>query len=282
MEMRRTRGPAAGGYAWLWKLVLAAGTVGLGGCCLPYANSVVPPKSPLPCQSITPWCSRPRADGVVPPAPIAAVAGAEPAPPAALQDDVETILKQMEAAYDEVKDYQTEVEVILFQEDGSIKSEKSLYTFKKPKWIRLDSLSPHPGIIMVYPDRNGKVLVKLQGLLSLLTFHLRLDDPLLRTPSGQRMNQTDLGLLIRNIRHSVADHRRGPVLVSEDKNTIQLQVLADDHFREGVETQYQFLVSKELRLPLEVGMSTANGVQEGKIIFRNLRTNINIPDDLFQ
>jgi len=29
-------------------------------------------------------------------------------------------------------------------------------------------------------------------------------------------------------------------------------------------------------------MSTANGVQEGKIIFRNLRTNINIPDDLFQ
>jgi outer membrane lipoprotein-sorting protein len=258
IEIRRTRRPAARGYAWLWKLVLAAGTVGLGGCSLPRANSVVPP------------------------APIAAVAGAEPAPPAALQHDVETILKQMEAAYDEVKDYQAEVEVILFEEDGSIKSEKSLYTYKKPKWTRIDLRSPHPSMVLAYPDRNGKVLMKPGGLLSMLTFHLRLDDPLLQSPSGQRMNQTDLGLLIKNIRHSVTDQRRGPVSLSEDKDTIQIQVLADDHFRKGVETRYQFLISKELQLPVEVGASTTNGVQEEKIIFRNLRTNINVPDSLFQ
>jgi outer membrane lipoprotein-sorting protein len=282
MEMRRTRGPAAGGYAWLWKLVLAAGTVALGGCCLPRANSVVPPKSPLLSESVTPRGSRPRAEGVVPPAPIAAVAGVEPAPPAALQDDVETTLKQMEAAYDEVNDYQTEVEVIFFEEVGSIKSEKSLYTFKKPKRVRIELLSPHPSMVLVYPDRNGKVLMKPQGLLSLLTFHLRLDDPLLQSPSGQRINQTDLGLLIKNIRHSVTDQRRGPVSLSEDKDTIQIQVLADDHFREGVEKQYRFLISKELRLPVEVTASMTNGVQEGKIIFRNLRTNINVPDSLFQ
>jgi outer membrane lipoprotein-sorting protein len=242
----------------LWKLVLAAVTVALGGCSLPLAN------------------------GFIPPAPIAVVAGAGSAPPAASQDDVKTVLKKMEAAYDEVKDYQTEVEIIYFKKDGSIKTEMSLYTFKKPKWIRLDFVSPHPGIIMVYPDRNGKVLVKPQGLLSVLTFHLMLDDPLLETPSGQRMDQTDLGLLIKNIRHSVTDQRRGPVSISEDKDTIQIQVLADDHFREGVETRYQFLISKELWLPVEVGDSTISGIQEWRIIFRNLRTNINVPDDLFQ
>ena len=213
---------------------------------------------------------------------MAAVAGAESTPPAALQDDVETLLKQMEAAYDEVKDYQADVEIILFKEDGSFKTEKSVYTFKKPKWIRLDFVSPHPGMILIYPDRNGKVLMKPQGLLSMLTLHLMLEDPLLETPSGQQMNQTDLGLLIKNIRHSVTDQRRGPVSLSEDKDTIRIQVLADDHFREGVETRYQFLISKQLWLPVEVGESTTNGVQEGRIIFRNLRTNINVPDDLFQ
>ena len=109
-----------------------------------------------------------------------------------------------------------------------------------------------------------------------------LDDPLLETPFGQRMDQTDLGLLIKNIRHSVTDQRRGPVSLSEDKETVQIRVLADDHFREGVETRYQFLISKQLGLPVEVGVSTADGVQEGRIIFRNLRTNINVPDDLFQ
>jgi outer membrane lipoprotein-sorting protein len=196
--------------------------------------------------------------------------------------DVETVLKKMEAAYDEVKDYQTEVEVTIYNKDGSFKTEKSLYTFKKPKWIRLDLESSHPRMILVYPDRNGKVLMRLPGLLPVLTFHLMLDDPLLETPSGQRIDQTDLGLLIKNIRHGLTDQRRGPVSISEDKDTIQIQVLANDHFREGVETRYQFLISKELWLPVEVGRSTPIGVQEGRIIFRNLRININVPDSLFQ
>ena len=135
---------------------------------------------------------------------------------------------------------------------------------------------------MVYPDRNGKVLVKPQGLLSIFTFHLELDDPRLGSPSEQRLNQTDLGLLIKNMRHSVTDQRRGPISISEGKDTIQIQVLADDHFREGVETRYGFLISKELWLPIEVDESTADGVQEGRIIFRKLRTNINVPDSLFQ
>ena len=258
MQMRRTRGPAARGCACLWQFVLAAGTVALGGCSRPHAHSVMPP------------------------APIAAVAGAESAPLAAWQGDIETILKQMETTYDEVKDYQAEVEITFFKTDGSFKTEKSVYTFKKPKWIRLDFVSPQPGMILIYPDRDGKVLMKPQGLLSMFTLHLMLEDPLLANPSAQHLNQTDLGLLIKNIRRSVTDQRRGPVWISEDKNTIQIQVLADDHFREGVETRYQFLISKQLRLPVEVGLSTANGAQAGRIIFRNLRTNINVSDDLFQ
>ena len=96
------------------------------------------------------------------------------------------------------------------------------------------------------------------------------------------MDQTDLGLLIRNIRHSVTDQRRGPVSISENKETIQIEVLADDHFREAVETRYRFVISKRLWLPVEVGQSRTDGVPEKRIIFRNLRTNINIPDGLFQ
>ena len=258
MDLQRTRRSAAGGYAMLGRLVLVAAGVILGGCTPPRPNSFLPPAS------------------------LAVPSGTESAPPAASRDDVETLLKKMEAAYDQVKDYQTEVEILLFKEDGSFKTEKSLYTFKKPKRIRLDFVSPHPGMILVYPDPYGKVLLKPQGVLSILTFHLALDDPLLGNPSGHRLDQSDLGVLIENIRHSVTDQRRGPVSLSEDKEAIRIQVLADDHFREGVETRYQFLISKELWLPVEVGEATTNGVHEGRIIFRNLRTNINVPDDLFE
>jgi len=64
--------------------------------------------------------------------------------------------------------------------------------------------------------------MRLPGLLPVFTFHLMSDDPLLETPSGQRLDQMDLGLLIKNIRHSLTDQRRRPVSILEDKNTIQI------------------------------------------------------------
>ncbi len=119
------------------------------------------------------------------------------------------------------------MEVRVYNKDGSIKTKKSLYTFKKPKWIRIEVVPPFPRMVLVYPDRQGKVLMRLPGLLPVFTFHLMLDDPLLETPSGQRIDQTDLGLLIKNIRHSLTDQQRGPVSISEDQDSLQIQVLSD-------------------------------------------------------
>ena len=196
--------------------------------------------------------------------------------------DIDTVLGKMETAYDEVKDYQAEVELKIYDRAGSVKIERFIYTFKKPKWIRLDFLSPHPGMILVYPDKNGKVLVIPSGLLRMVRFHLALDNSLLREPSGQRIDQTDMGLLIKNMRHSLTDRCRGAPSISEDEDAVQIEVLAEDHFREGVETRYRFLISKKLWLPMEVDESTLVGVLERKISFRNLRVNIGVSDSLFQ
>jgi outer membrane lipoprotein-sorting protein len=191
--------------------------------------------------------------------------------------DTEILLKKMETAYDEVNDYQANVEVRAYRRDGSFETEKFLYTFQKPKWIRLDFESPYSGMILVYPDKNGKVVLR-----RFFTFHLAPDNPLLRVASGQRIDQTDLGLLVRNISHSLTDHRRGPVEVTEDDRDIRIRVLADDHFREGVLTLYQFLIDKKLWLPVRVEESTPDALLERMVIFRNLRTNIGVPDRFFQ
>jgi len=47
-------------------------------------------------------------------------------------------------------------------------------------------------------------------------------------------------------------------------------------------TLYQFLIDKQLGLPVKVEESTPDGFLERAIIFQNLRTNIAIPDNLFQ
>ena len=130
---------------------------------------------------------------------------------------------------------------------------------------------------LVYPDKDGKVVLHY-----FFTLHLAPDSPLLRGASGQRIDQTDLGLLIRNISHSLRDQSKGPVEKTEEERGIHLRVLADDHFREGVVTLYRFVIDKNLWLPVEVDESNPGGLLERTVIFRNLKTNINLPDRFFE
>jgi outer membrane lipoprotein-sorting protein len=196
--------------------------------------------------------------------------------------NVETLLSKMEIAYSGVIDYRVMVEVKTFKPDGSFEIQKFLYTFKKPKRTRLDFESPHPGMEMVYPDRNGKVVVRLPGLGHFLKLHLSPDNPLLGVASGQRIDQTDLGLLIENISHSLIDQRRGPVDITEGKGYVRIRVLAENHFRKGVVTLYHFSIDEALWLPGEVKESSPDGHLERTVTFQNLKTNIGISESYFK
>ena len=105
---------------------------------------------------------------------------------------------------------------------------------------------------------------------------------MLVSPSGQQIDQTDFGLLIRKIGHSLADQRRGPAEVTEKDGTVEIQVLADNHFRKGILTIYRFSIDEELWLPVKVEESDSAGRLERTMIFRNLRTNIGISESLFR
>ena len=191
--------------------------------------------------------------------------------------EIETLIRKMKVAYAAVSDYQAHMEVRTFRTDGSFDIRIFLYTFKKPKKIRLDFESPYSGLTIVYPDQNGKV-----ALRRFLTFHLAPDNFLLQVSAGQRIDQTDLGLLITNIAHSLTDHRRGPWTATEEDKAIRIRVMADDHFRKGDVTLYHFLIDKEVWLPIEVEESSPDGLLERTIVFRNLRTNIGDPDNFFR
>lgn len=93
--------------------------------------------------------------------------------------------------------------------------------------------------------------VRRDGLF-FLGFGLASDNFLLEVSPEQRIDQIDLGLLIRNIAHSLTDPRSGQVEVEREDGYIRLRVLADDHFREGIVTGYQFVVDRELWLPVKV------------------------------
>jgi len=187
----------------------------------------------------------------------------------------------MKTAYESVEDYQTRLETIVRTEDGSFETKKAPYTFKKPHRIRIEFESPYPGMVLTYPDKNGKVVTRPSGWAHFFRFRLAPESFLLEVSPGQRIDRTDLGLLIRNISHSPTDQRRGELEVIRGEGHIRISVLADDHFRGGVVTHYQFLIDTKLWLPIEVVASLPDGSMERKIFFRGLKVNVGVPDGFF-
>jgi hypothetical protein len=193
----------------------------------------------------------------------------------------DAIISRMNQAYSTVINYQADVEVRLYRQNDPVDTKNFLYTFKKPNHIRLDFETPHRGMVLIYPDIDSRVEVRPFAWLHFFWFHLDPDNALLRGFQGQRIDQTDLGLLIRNITRSLSRERLGPVDISQDGSLININVLAVNHFKKDVRTLYTFGIDEKLWLPVRVTEKTPDGTLQQTIVFRNLRINVDLPKDYF-
>jgi hypothetical protein len=192
------------------------------------------------------------------------------------------IVARMAAAYAKIESYQTDMEVKEYKKGKLVETKHFLFTFKKPNQLRIDMKSPKPGTVLLYPDEDGKVILQLGGWSKFVKLHLAPDNAMLASGAGQRIDQSDFGLLIRNIRHSLTDHRHGEISLPNSENRAIIEVLADDHFLPNVQTGYRFVIDKTRWLPLEVDESTANGLPRRKLFFKELKTPITVKEDFFK
>jgi outer membrane lipoprotein-sorting protein len=203
---------------------------------------------------------------------VLAAPAAEAGLPATGAARIAAIVGKMEETYAQLQEYKTDTDVRTYRSGRIAEERRFLYTFQKPDRIRIELESPHAGTVVTYPDKNGRAVVKPGGWLGFLRLHYSPDSSVFTSSAGQRIDQTDLGLLIRNIGRSVTDQRRGAVDISEQDNQAVICVLADDHFLPGIQTLYRFTVDEMLWLPIAVQELTPDGALKRDIAFRNLAT----------
>jgi len=182
------------------------------------------------------------------------------------------IIAQMKAAYAQVGGYKTTTEITVYRAGQVTETQRFSYAFEKPNKIRIAFETPHSGMVLTYPDKNGKVRVKPGGWTGFLRFHFSPDSSVFKSSSGQRIDQTDMGLLIENIAHSLTDRRRGEISITTRDGQVQIEVLADDHFLPGIQTLYRFTIDDTHRLPVSVRELTPEGVPKRDVTFRDLKT----------
>ncbi|WP_411754155.1 LolA family protein [Serratia sp. (in: enterobacteria)] len=74
------------------------------------------------------------------------------------------------------------------------------YSYRKPGYVRMDFTEPHHGAVLIYAPDSAKVRVWPFGMGTLPVLSLSPSNSLVQGPNGHRVDRSDVGTLLRNIR----------------------------------------------------------------------------------
>lgn len=78
--------------------------------------------------------------------------------------------------------------------------EQIRYYYKKPGFVRMEFIRPHAGALLVYSPITQRVRVWPLGAKHFPELNLSPRNPLIQSPHGENVDQSDVGALFRNVR----------------------------------------------------------------------------------
>jgi outer membrane lipoprotein-sorting protein len=197
------------------------------------------------------------------------------------EDQILAVAQKMEAAFKGLEDYSCEVEQIFYQNGAENQRYRFKFYFKKGKKIRVDFSHPHPGLTVIYKDGETKATVIPFRSSPALKFRLSVDNPLLKTLAGQRINQTDMGYFIDFLSKNLKKVAQKENTFHEDEQRVEFIFRAMDYIEERSLEKYRISISKKYWLPIRIERYSS----EGKLLevsdIKNYILNAHLEDRFF-
>jgi outer membrane lipoprotein-sorting protein len=168
------------------------------------------------------------------------------------EDRILAVAQNMEDGFKKLEDYTCEVEQFFYQNGVENQRYVFKFYFKKEKKIRVDFFQPHSGLTIFYHDEDKEATVRPFRSLSPLKFRLSVDNPLLKTLAGQRLNQTDMGYFIKFILKNLRGVEQKENEFREDGERVEFLFWALDYIEEKSLEKYRISISKRHWLPIRI------------------------------
>lgn len=168
------------------------------------------------------------------------------------EDRIVVVAQNMEAAFKKLEDYTCDVEQIFYR-DG-VENQRYLFKFyfKKEKEIRVDFSRPYSGVTIFYRDEEKEATVMPFRSLSGVKFRLSVDNPIMKTLAGQRVNQTDMGYFIKFMFKNLGSVEQKENGFREDNERVEFLFWAWDYVEEKSAEKYRISISKIHWLPIRI------------------------------
>jgi len=152
------------------------------------------------------------------------------------------------------------------------------YSYRKPGFVRMDCIRPHAGTTLLYSPETGKVTLWPFGFGTLPKLALSPDNPIITSSRGHRIDRSDLGALLVNVRE-LQRHGETQVVGVETigmRRASQVIVTGEPGQSVAGVCRYELWFDVGLGLPVKVASEGASGEPIETVLMEDLR--IDVPE----
>jgi outer membrane lipoprotein-sorting protein len=191
------------------------------------------------------------------------------------------IVQKMESAVKGMEAYTCEVEQFFYQNGVEDQSYRFRFYFKRKKRIRVDFSHPYSSLTIFYSDGDKEATVMPFRSIPSLKFRLSIDNALIRTPAGQRIDQTDMGYFLDFMSKNLKRIKQGEDEFYEDGEQVKFLFWAKDYIEEESNEKYRISISKKHWLPIRIQRYSLEDKPLEKTGIKNYIINTHLEDKLF-
>ena len=107
------------------------------------------------------------------------------------------VVQKMIAILDRVEAFECETEIQYYRNGEKYKRYRLSYGVEKKGTIRVKFSRPYPGAVVVYHSGDEELTIKPFTFLPMVQFRLSIYSALVKSPSGQRIDQCSIDYLTR-------------------------------------------------------------------------------------
>jgi outer membrane lipoprotein-sorting protein len=207
--------------------------------------------------------------------------GRAPAEERSTPDRVASSVRKLGEAVAAMETYSCDVEQVFFREGQDDLHYRFRFHFKKGKGIRVDFSHPYTALTIFYGAAGGSATVVPFRSLPAIRFHFSPENPMLKTPAGQRIDQTDLGYFVRFVRENREKVPQEGSESSEDAETVTFGLRALDYLQARSVETYRITLSKSTWFPVRIDRYGADGRPVERIHFLHVDLNPALSDRFF-
>jgi outer membrane lipoprotein-sorting protein len=158
------------------------------------------------------------------------------------------------------------------------------YAYRKPGLVRIEFVTPHRGAVLIYDPDSGAAKLWPFGYRRLPALSLSPSNPLIQSPTGQRVDRSDVGVLYRNVQALQARGATEVVGVEDmgPREAVHVEVRGNDGCAVGAVAGYRLWLDRDSGFPLKVVSIDGTGRVIETVEMTELRIAPDFPEDFFR